>query len=175
MLADIETSIFYFFNRACHNPLLDFLMPVLTEMGSGEFLFVLALCMLLSRRSRVKVSSVILMAGVTFSYNTVKVLKHLIARPRPHAVLTDVTMLLKTGDFAFPSGHTTMAFMAAFVLTKCFGRWYIFYTIATVVAISRIYCGAHFPLDVASGACLGMFIGYILVYAVSNTTIYKEG
>jgi membrane-associated phospholipid phosphatase len=33
---------------------------------------------------------------------------------------------------------------------------------AAAVCLSRVYLGAHFPLDVAAGAGLGMFIGGVL-------------
>ena len=174
MLMEIEESIFYFFHDTCRHATLDYLMPILTELASGKFLFVVALCMLLFRRKRVKISAILLMAGMTLSYNVVKVLKHLIARPRPPVALPEVEALLRTGGFALPSGHASMAFMAAAILTSCFGKWYIFYTFATIVAISRVYCGVHFPLDVVAGAFLGTFIGYALVYIASSTKVYSE-
>jgi membrane-associated phospholipid phosphatase len=33
------------------------------------------------------------------------------------------------------------------------------WALAAAVCLSRVYLGAHFPLDVAAGAGLGMFIG----------------
>jgi undecaprenyl-diphosphatase len=36
------------------------------------------------------------------------------------------------------------------------------WTLAAAVCLSRLYLGAHFPLDVIAGAGLGMFIGGVL-------------
>src|SRR5262249_45406576 len=36
------------------------------------------------------------------------------------------------------------------------------WALAAAVCLSRVYLGAHFPLDVAAGAGLGMFIGGVL-------------
>lgn len=39
---------------------------------------------------------------------------------------------------------------------SCLGRW------PPRSALSRVYLGAHFPVDVAAGAGLGLFIGSAL-------------
>jgi len=36
------------------------------------------------------------------------------------------------------------------------------WALAAAVCLSRVYLGAHFPLDVAAGAGLGTFIGGVL-------------
>jgi membrane-associated phospholipid phosphatase len=40
------------------------------------------------------------------------------------------------------------------------GWWKVLpWALAAAVCLSRVYLGAHFPLDVAAGAGLGVFIG----------------
>ena len=55
---------------------------------------------------------------------------------------------------SFPSGHTATAFAAATALIYGFRsrRRYLFLLPAGFVGLSRVACGAHFPLDVAAGA-----------------------
>ena len=64
-------------------------------------------------------------------------------------------------DFSFPSGHATGAF--AVFSAWCFKekKHYIpLLGFAALIAISRVYIGVHFPLDVFAGAVSGMIIGY---------------
>ncbi|MFH1760105.1 MAG: phosphatase PAP2 family protein, partial [bacterium] len=63
-----------------------------------------------------------------------------------------------------PSSHAANSFAAATIFTLLFGKLRIyFYTIAVAIAISRIYIGVHFPLDVVVGALYGMLTGYIVI------------
>ena len=88
-------------------------------------------------------------------------LKDLLDVARPARVMGEdeiqiIGRVLRRG--AFPSGHTTAAFTIAGVLA--FGlrsRWVLGLAIvvATLVGLSRIVVGAHWPADVAGGAALG--------------------
>ena len=61
------------------------------------------------------------------------------------------------------SGHTTIAFALATVLTGMLpGRWrWVPYPLACGVGFARIYYGAHLPLDVLGGAGLGILCGLV--------------
>ncbi|NOY78914.1 MAG: phosphatase PAP2 family protein [Calditrichaeota bacterium] len=41
-------------------------------------------------------------------------------------------------------------------------RWYL-YTLAGIIAYSRVYVGVHYPFDVMTGAVLGFLIGWLVV------------
>jgi undecaprenyl-diphosphatase len=59
-------------------------------------------------------------------------------------------------QFSMPSGHATLAFAAGTALALLHGRYAaLFLGAAALVALSRIYVGAHFPLDVVVGAAVG--------------------
>ena len=65
---------------------------------------------------------------------------------------------------SFPSGHAGTAFAIATVLSNRYPRLRIpFYLGATLVGISRIYLGRHYPSDVLVGAAIGTFTAFEVV------------
>ena len=65
---------------------------------------------------------------------------------------------------SFPSGHAMVIFAIAALVAPYFKGWWkvLPWALAAAVCLSRVYLGAHFPLDVAAGAGLGLFIGGVL-------------
>ncbi len=168
ILQNIDLEIFHFINGACSNPVLDEIMPIISYAGDGKVIFVIALLLVFFKNRNIKATGVLLMAGTSFSFYCISTLKKLFTRPRPFMAIEGVKPLIVAHGFSLPSGHATMAFAAAFILTACFRKWYIFYTLALLVAISRVYMGVHYPFDVIAGACLGTLIGYLLVRAFTG-------
>jgi undecaprenyl-diphosphatase len=85
-------------------------------------------------------------------------LKRSIARPRPTTRAEARSALLDHPDaYSFPSGHTASAFAAATTIGVAFGPLAATAALAwaILVGVSRVYVGAHYPLDVACGAILG--------------------
>lgn len=91
-------------------------------------------------------------------------LKNLLRRDRPW-LRRKVKPVIKPADrFSFPSGHATAAFLFAALVIASFPVWApIFYGWATLVAISRVALGVHYPSDVLAGAFLGTLIAGLTV------------
>lgn len=111
------------------------------------------------------------LAGVFSSSIVNLILKPLIARPRPDLTMGAIIVGNGSFDYSFPSGHATMSFAAAVVLSRTEPKWRrAFYLLAVLVSFSRIYLGKHYPLDVAVGALLGWGIGWLSLYATQRET-----
>jgi undecaprenyl-diphosphatase len=68
---------------------------------------------------------------------------------------------------SFPSGHAATAFAAAVAIALVYprlGRPLL--VLAAVIAISRIYLGVHYVLDVAAGMLLGIAVGIAAAWVV---------
>ncbi len=81
---------------------------------------------------------------------------------------------VKESGFSFPSGHSFNAFLLAMVLAygiyhnehkpKWRNLFVLPFVWALAVGISRVAIGVHSPLDVSTGAAMGIGIGSILLY-----------
>jgi undecaprenyl-diphosphatase len=66
---------------------------------------------------------------------------------------------------SFPSGHATAAFTAASILAHTGHGDVFWYSVATVVASSRVYVRMHHASDVVAGALLGIVLGRVARHA----------
>jgi undecaprenyl-diphosphatase len=72
----------------------------------------------------------------------------------------------RSSAYSFPSGHTATSFACATVLAAFVPRLRIpFFVLATLIALSRIYNGMHYPTDVLAGAVLGVLTALLLLAA----------
>lgn len=92
---------------------------------------------------------VVMFSALAFS----RILKLVIARPRPFEVLDiDPIILYGSGD-SFPSGHATFYMALAIISFEYLPKSHAWTVtiLAFVISISRIIIGVHFPTDIIMG------------------------
>lgn len=98
--------------------------------------------------------------GVLLAVAVNQPLGNLVAEPRPYAALHHVLLLVpSTSDFSFPSDHAVMAGAVAA------GLWWVdrrlgavALVLALLMAVARVYVGAHYPGDVVAGLMVGAVV-----------------
>jgi membrane-associated phospholipid phosphatase len=147
---------------ATMNGLPDALSPVLfpaMQAGSLAAVFITGGFALLARRPRL--AGLIVLAGGS-AWILAKFVKRIVDRGRPDGLVPDVIIrgAVQAGG-GFPSGHAAVAAAMATVASpylSTWGRVAAWLTVA-LVALSRVYIGAHLPLDTVAGVLVGWVTG----------------
>ena len=95
------------------------------------------------------------------------VLKPVAGRERPFQSANETVFHPFSSHDSFPSGHATVAFAFASVVSARSSGWVIpaaSYTLASLVAYSRVNDRRHFPSDVLAGGLIGTAVGRFIVH-----------
>jgi len=149
-----------------HGKTLNKIMVDLTKYGREVvWISVIVLLAVLGKKDGRKAAVLLTMAFlILIPLGTV--LKNEIDRARPS---TENLLVNGDHDSSFPSGHAVIVSAGATILLLRFnkGRQIIFSVIlgieALLVSYSRIYVGAHYPLDVVGGILLGTGIACAVI------------
>jgi undecaprenyl-diphosphatase len=146
--------------RRLHGPWRTRLARSLTRAGNTSS-WVLVVLVLLAAGAPFSLLGVRVGAATLLGTLLSQVLKRGLHRPRPDSAIMGFEALAENPDrFSFPSGHTTAALAAAVALAGApFGLGPAALVLAVGIGLSRVYLGAHYPLDVAVGAVLGAISG----------------
>lgn len=170
IVQSIDVWLFHFFNSWLANPLFDKLMPFITEVKHWLLVYVFLLVMLFWKGGRAgRLCGAALLLGVVLSDQlNSHFLKEIFARLRPCFTLDSVRLLVDCGPGkSFPSSHAVNNFVMAMILSHFYGsyRWLLF-TIAALMAFSRVYIGVHYPFDVIGGAAIGILLGWLILVGI---------
>jgi undecaprenyl-diphosphatase len=166
-LYNIDVQVFFFINKTIANPVTDYVMPFITSLNNWKIFFAIMWLYLViagGRKGRVVAIGLILLIAVSDQLSS-HLIKNIFDRVRPCNALDDVRMLVnKTTSYSFPSSHAVNHFAGVVFLSHFYKRFSIgFYTAATLIALSRIFCGVHYPSDILGGALIGITVGMIFI------------
>ncbi len=166
-LITVDTQLFFFINHLPHVGFIDSFALFLSGIGeAGIVWFVIGAFLIFREESKDQRLFIPLglTGGLAWSI-TELILKPLVARLRPSSALDVATVI---GGFplgySFPSTHATFAFALVVILAYKEPKWKTgLFTLAFAIALSRIYLGHHYPIDVVFGGMLGWCIGMLVV------------
>lgn len=118
----------------------------------------------------------IISLGISY-FISVVFLKNIFQRPRPFTLLPFNTFSTSCPtDYSFPSGHATIAFAAATILSVFDKkrRW-MYYLIAGLIGLSRIYLYCHYFLDVVAGGAIGSGVSTGVLHILHFRNLKKRG
>ena len=181
-LTSLDEQILLFFNGH-HSYFWDETMALIT----GKWIwipFYLILIDLLFKKLGPKYAALTLVAVILAIVMADQICAHVIrpyvGRLRPcnpdNPIFGYITLVngIQPGGYSWPSCHAANTFALA-TLLSCVMRSRKFsimiFSWATIVSISRLYCGVHYPSDILCGAILGCIFGYLALVIVSSLYI----
>lgn len=155
-------------------------MVFITHLGDGGILWLLLIGIFLIQPRTRFLGIVMFVCIVTDLLLCNGLLKNVFGRLRPCQVIHNVKLLIpQPSGASFPSGHTSISFVAVGALYYSHAKKYATYCFipASLIAISRLYLFVHYPTDILGGIFVGILSGYLgirLVHYIENWRLKKS-
>ena len=173
-----ESGIILWIQENIRGPVGDVFWQFITHLGDEGYLWIVMGIILLFFKKTRPIGFTVLIS-LLFDFLMINVaLKGLVARPRPFVVNELIEPLVGgvSPYRSFPSGHSGGSFAAMFALyrwvPKKIGIPALF--LASLVALSRLYVGVHYPTDILGGFIIG-FICSALAHCIVKMVMNKKG
>lgn len=172
-------EIVYF--NSLHTPLLNEIFKRITQLAEFPVMILILLIAVFSSYGK----GLLLWVNSLFVFAGVQLFKKVVfaAEVRPSiffegkASLDFVQGLEIARYHSFPSGHTATAFALFFMLSILSKdkRWsFLFFTLALMVGVSRVYLLQHFFRDVYFGSLLAVTITAVFYLTFAQTKLYNN-
>jgi undecaprenyl-diphosphatase len=175
MLLHLDYLVFQWINHlAVSDKFLNPLMEMLAE--KGEYLFFAGILFYWffqkSQNRRMVVEAII---SACFALGLNFVIGMLFYRDRPFVAHHVNWLIPHVKNASFPSDHATAAFVIAtaiWIWSKRDGWIWLF--LAAAIALSRVWTGVHYPLDVIAGMVIGVSIAFVIHNSVKRWAIFSQ-
>lgn len=183
-IIDLDQSLFHMLNAEWTNGLFDALLPIWRDkyFWIPIYMFIILFSIFNYGKKSYWFLIFLIASTGTADFFSSHVIKKSVQRVRPcnDNNLHDVKELVRCGSgYSFTSSHATNHFAVSFFLLGTLGvrfrrlRWWLIGW-AVSIAYAQVYVGVHYPIDVVSGAILGILIAkvFLWLYKVSGKGIF---
>lgn len=157
----MDAALFTLINGT-HSPALDDAMLLASAVGGAGFVWLVIAAIAAVFPARRMAAWRVVLAIAVASVVVDGVIKRVVYRPRPFETVPEARLIdQRPLTSSFPSGHATRAFAGALAVSRLIPSWQpAWWLVATLVAVSRVYVGVHWPSDVVAGALLGLAVAW---------------
>tara|TARA_B100001741_G_scaffold201524_1_gene166314 strand:- start:357 stop:938 length:582 start_codon:yes stop_codon:yes gene_type:complete len=163
LLHTIDYSILFWIHANLSSVALDISMPFITDEQNWRIpitLLIFVLGFKTGTKGKLCLGILIISLALTDAICG-HILKPFFERIRPsHLNLDGINLIVsKGGKWSMPSNHAANMFSLATVLSYFYKRFRLsLFTLAIIIAFSRVYVGVHFPGDILVGGLIGYLI-----------------
>jgi undecaprenyl-diphosphatase len=156
-----ELKFCRYLNRSSRSSLVRETFRAISWLGDGWIWYAILLVLPLVDGVEGLQTSLHMTATAAVGIALYKLIKNRAVRERPYITHSAIECASAPLDrYSFPSGHTLHAVGFTLLLTSYYPEWTAaFALLATLIALSRVILGLHYPTDVAAGALLGGSLG----------------
>lgn len=164
-LQGMDIKLLHMLNDKLRHSLLDRLMPLITYLGNGGFVWILISIFLFYTDTYKIEAYMIVTALIITTIIGEGIIKHTIKRTRPFVHKLESKLLIsKPISYSFPSGHTASSFATVGIFLAMNMKFSILIVLlASLIAFSRIYLNVHYPTDVIMGVILGLLCSRLTI------------
>lgn len=164
----IDLNLFYFFNNlAGKTSWLDNIFIFFADYFQylvGLIFLALLIRSAYSQRQKMAIFFVTIISALFSRLAVTSLVRFFYHHPRPFAVHS-VHQLISESGYSFPSGHAAFFFAFSGAIYAYNKNWGIFFFIcSTIISLSRIMAGIHYPSDILGGLVVGLLSAYLFVY-----------
>lgn len=190
-LTNLDTFITNFVNIVLpHNLFFDYFFSFFSLRGNSILIWLILILIALVLEERknpgiqkrdIKFVAIFLLTFTLSFITSDIILKNLIKRPRPdYYNTTNSTYAVEPGlaqcpkNYSFPSSHATTAVAAATVITSFDKkRKWLYFGVAILISLSRVYLSCHFFFDVAVGGIVGYLNSIFILKLIKSDKYHK--